>query len=754
MYRLKDVISGKIDFNELAKIISIGNLSVQEYRTAVAAFLYASDYESAEFTISRAIEEKYNIELSLINGDILLAQGKLEEANQFWDSIATKDVNELLSIQARKIFCLLYNGMTSEAEKLLKLNNENNFDILACKAILLLKKGQIFEFMQSIKAIQYSPNIICDYILTTKFLLSDTIFSDIEKTEEYFYALKIWIPSQPTNSLFNIYESLTSGKKMLKSTFKSLNNELPIVYLIASNQAKDSVEQIKYLQQGLQIFKSNVLLLEKHCEISPADPWFFSHMRANNIDVPPEITIALNSEKNHQFSSDYLNAFKSDIKDLSVTTLGGSKNIGASAYVITFKGKSILLDCGLNPNKDGVDSYPLLDKWNGNVDAIIISHGHLDHCGAIPKAHAIWKNALIYSTAATKAFAELLFRNMLKFSKMDYEREILNDTIEEDEMVSALNSFVTLEYLQWKEIFPNCKIRFHHAGHILGASIVEINWVGAKIVFTGDFCLHNQKMLKGANLINLPKNPDLLITESTYALKRDNSVWEKQLGSLMDAVNKVIKKNGIALLPSFALGRSQELVYAIGEAYAKGYLDQDTKLIISGMACEACKIAEQQTDDKKYKEYFKYFSRLPKDVSPPEKSIIIASSGMMAKGSASYNIAQDIKYRSHSLSSGIFFCGYMDEETERENSQVHGDRLKQNRYPLAAHSTSFDIENFIQSIMPKAIIFVHWGNNICEEQHTFTSRIRDDLAGNCMTFILNDNTKSYPCNIDKWLIER
>ena len=466
-----------------------------------------------------------------------------------------------------------------------------------------------------------------------------------------------------------------------------------------------------------------------------------------------------NSDRNSWIQS---HPFDEEYKGFKITPLGGGDYIGANSYILTYKGRSLMLDCGLNQNETGGKKYPLIDRYPNGVDAIVVSHGHLDHCGSLPKAHARW-NVPIYCTGPTKDFTGLLFDDMIKISSKNAEKSGDNDSgildaidIEKSEMDATLKAMKTIGYSKWIQVFPgykDCRIRLHPAGHIDGAAMVEIYWDGLTIVFTGDYCMNDQLFTKGAVTDALPRKPDLLISEATYAMKYDEGSWQNKLEGMKAAILKALIKEKPVLLPCFALGKSQELVCAIGKMADEGIIPEDVNLYIKGMAWKACDIAANGENGVVLKKYRRFFKRLREDMVPEAKSITIASSGMLTKGSASYHIAEDLKAEYGAGGFSILFSGYINKNAQEEIERQLGVKINKKRFSLSAHSAQADIDDLIMELSPKSIMLVHWGNSDDPEQdrRRYLKRLRGLLHEECLTHIAKDLETVYPCDPCFWL---
>mgnify|MGYP000376404791 CR=1 FL=1 len=188
--------------------------------------------------------------------------------------------------------------------------------------------------------------------------------------------------------------------------------------------------------------------------------------------------------------------------------LGGTSKIGASCFLVTYRRFRILLDCGIDPKQSNEDVYEGISALNCNIDAIIISHAHLDHSGAVPAAHEVWPEAKIYATSITEMFLEHLYADMAKvknnpsgtfeIENISYNRRIMQDTLNHIEIVKCE---------QWIQLTKEIQFRFHTAGHLLGAAMIELRINQKTILYTGDWSAHEQDLTPLLNIKIYRLNP-------------------------------------------------------------------------------------------------------------------------------------------------------------------------------------------------------------------------------------------------------
>ncbi|MDF2522297.1 MAG: beta-lactamase domain protein, partial [Clostridia bacterium] len=197
---------------------------------------------------------------------------------------------------------------------------------------------------------------------------------------------------------------------------------------------------------------------------------------------------------------------------MRLTFSGGAYEVGGSCILLNIDNKNILLDCGIrqSSSKDTLPDFRIIQE-SGGVDAIIISHAHTDHTGALPLISKEYPYAKIYMTNMTKDLTRVLLYDSLKIMN---NREAEIPMYVENDVLNMLDRVHTLNYSVDFEIFEDLKITFYPAGHIAGACCVYIVSKEGSFFYSGDFTLFAQKTIEGAKLPKL--RPDAAIFESTY----------------------------------------------------------------------------------------------------------------------------------------------------------------------------------------------------------------------------------------------
>ncbi|KJA20072.1 hypothetical protein HYPSUDRAFT_68852 [Hypholoma sublateritium FD-334 SS-4] len=251
---------------------------------------------------------------------------------------------------------------------------------------------------------------------------------------------------------------------------------------------------------------------------------------------------------------------------LSVTMLGAGQEVGRSCCVLQYRGKTIVCDAGVHPAYSGMASLPFIDEldWS-TVDALLITHFHLDHAAALTyiteKTNFRDGKGKVYMTHPTKA--------LHKFMMQDYVRmgSSTSDALFSPlDMTMSLASIIPISAHQLITVCPGISFTPYHAGHVLGACMFLIDIYGLKILYTGDYSREEDRHLVKAEIP--PIRPDVLIVESTFGVHTLEAREEKEL-RFTNLVHSIIRRNGHVLLPTFALGRAQELLLILDEYWRK-----------------------------------------------------------------------------------------------------------------------------------------------------------------------------------------
>lgn len=279
-----------------------------------------------------------------------------------------------------------------------------------------------------------------------------------------------------------------------------------------------------------------------------------------------------------------------DVGDIRITALGAAQQVGRSAFLVQTRESSVLLDCGTNPGSSKpFEAFPRLDNPGfelDSLDAIVISHAHLDHCGLVPFLYKYGYDGPVYCSAPTS--------NLMTLLQLDYldvaNKQGTTAYYDQKDVRECVLHTNPLRYGAVTDIAPDIRLTLHNAGHILGSSMVHLH-IGEglhNIVYTGDY-KYSRTMLLEAAATEFPR-VETVITESTYGGPEDlmpsRVEAEERLTSL---VNETLERKGKVLIPVPAVGRAQEIMLIL-DGYMRRGLMKEAPVFIEGMISEATAI--------------------------------------------------------------------------------------------------------------------------------------------------------------------
>ncbi len=279
-----------------------------------------------------------------------------------------------------------------------------------------------------------------------------------------------------------------------------------------------------------------------------------------------------------------------EVGDLRITTLGGVQEVGRSAFLVQTRESSVLLDCGINPGSlKPFEAFPRLDISVfeiDSLDAVVISHAHLDHCGLVPFLYKYGYDGPVYCSAPTS--------NLMTLLQLDYldvaSKQGIIPPYDQKNVRECVLHTIPLRHGVVTDIAPDIRLTLHDAGHILGSSIIHLH-IGEglhNIVYTGDY-KYARTMLLEAAATEFPR-VETLITESTYGSPDDimpSRVEAEE--SLTNIINETLERKGKVLIPVPAVGRAQEIMLVI-DGYMRRGLMKEAPVFIEGMISEATAI--------------------------------------------------------------------------------------------------------------------------------------------------------------------
>jgi KH/beta-lactamase-domain protein len=276
-------------------------------------------------------------------------------------------------------------------------------------------------------------------------------------------------------------------------------------------------------------------------------------------------------------------------EEVMLFCLGGVKQVGRSCFVVVTPESKVMLDCGINPGEmAGLSAYPRLDWFNfdlDDLDAVVISHAHIDHQGFLPTLFKYGYRGPVYCTEPTLPLMTLLQNDSVKIAKSNgtyipYETRDVNDVVKHT---------ITLPYGKPTDISPDITITLNNAGHIMGSATVHLNISGAhNILYSGDYKFARTQLLDSA--VAMYPRVETLITESTYGNSTDIMPDQQFVyKSFAESINKTLSEGGKVLIPVPAVGRAQEIMLVMAKEMHDGRL-VESPIYIEGMISEASAI--------------------------------------------------------------------------------------------------------------------------------------------------------------------
>ncbi|MGA9574308.1 MAG: MBL fold metallo-hydrolase [Lysobacterales bacterium] len=356
---------------------------------------------------------------------------------------------------------------------------------------------------------------------------------------------------------------------------------------------------------------------------------------------------------------------------INIQFFGAAGEVTGSCHLVTVDGKRLLLDCGMiqgghTDEARNREPFPFSPK---SIDAVVLSHAHIDHSGRLPILVRDGFRGPIYAHRATRDLCRVMLKDAGFLSEKEAEWENRKRerkgldriaalfTVEDAKI--ALRHFKGLVYEKKQEILPGITLRLCDAGHILGSSIVEL-WLQdrnttRKLVFSGDLGRNNMPVLEDPVMI---RQADRVVMESTYGDRLHRS-WGDSIQEFGDVLNHATNGRGNILIPAFAVGRTQEILYLMARNYDAWNLGNWYIFLDSPMAIEATRIFTQNTDlfDTKATELWRknkdtpllpnlQMSRTPKQSMAINQirrgAIIIAASGMCTGGRIRHHLKHNV----------------------------------------------------------------------------------------------------------------
>lgn len=429
--------------------------------------------------------------------------------------------------------------------------------------------------------------------------------------------------------------------------------------------------------------------------------------------------------------------------DIRLTALGGFREVGRSCILMQTRDSNILLDVGLNIGNSN-DKFPYFDIPEFSIrdlDAVIISHAHLDHCGMVPFLYKYGYRGPVYCTLPTRNLATMLQLDYIQIC----EKEGTTPPYSRRDVKTTVLHTIPLSWGKVTDIAPDIKLTLHNSGHILGSSVIHLHFGkgGFNFIYTGDMKYQKTRLLEKAN-VKFPRVEALLI-EATYGGPQDRipsrQDSEKELRQILIST---LKRGGKVLIPVLAVGRAQELIIVLEELISKGLIDR-VPIFLDGLIAEATAIHTAHPDylSSDLREKILHQGKNPflsdffTTISTPEERmdvitggpcIILATSGMLIGGpSVQYlrSLAEDknnslifVSYQVNGTLGSRIQKGFREFQYVDDRGRTQLVRLNLSVFTLegfSGHSSRSQISQFLRRIQPrpKVVITNHGEESKC-----------------------------------------
>ena len=456
---------------------------------------------------------------------------------------------------------------------------------------------------------------------------------------------------------------------------------------------------------------------------------------------------------------------------IKITFLGAARNVTGSRYLVQANNFNFLVDCGLYQERDlkARDWVPFpISPYT--IDAVLLTHAHLDHCGYLPKLIKEGFNNSIYCTDATADITEVMLMDAAHLQMQDAENKMKRHTRDgrkgphpelplytTEDVETCLTHLTTIPYKRTVQLAEGISFTLYDAGHVLGAAMIEVrieqNGEERILLFSGDIGRQNKPILNDPTVFD---TADYVLTESTYG-DRSLDAPENMYPKLVDIINSTVEAGGNIVIPSFALERSQDILYYVNQALDAKKIKPIQVLLDSPMAVDITKIFSRHIDlfDEEMKGLLKQgkspfsFSGLKCMTSVEdsktinkltEPSIIISGAGMCNGGRIKYHLISNITRPE----STILFVGYQAVDTlGRQITDGAGEvRILGQNYPVKAkiiqlngfssHADKDELLVWISALKrpPRQVFVVHGEESAA---NTYADSIRASTGWNVTT---------------------
>lgn len=440
---------------------------------------------------------------------------------------------------------------------------------------------------------------------------------------------------------------------------------------------------------------------------------------------------------------------------MQITFLGADHEVTGSCHYMRACGRNILVDCGMEQGNDVYENQELPINAS-DVDYVLLTHAHIDHSGLIPLLYVNGFRGKVYTTRATMDLCKIMLHDSAHIQMFEAEwrnrkakrsggREFI-PLYDLEAAENVMEYFVPCDYEKVIEIEEGLSVRFQDAGHLLGSASIEV-WiseddVSRKIVFSGDIGNYNKPIIKDPHYVS---EADFVVMESTYGNRchHDTADSVKELASLIEMT---LKRGGNLVIPSFAVGRTQELLYYIRKIKADNMIPElpDFKVFVdSPLAVEATSIFNKHVEGYFDEEAMELVSQGINPISFPglnlavsgaeskninfiqEPKVIISASGMCEAGRIRHHLKHNL-WRPESM---VLFVGYQANGTMgrailegAKSVRLFGEEVEiraeiRKMEGTSGHADKNGLLHWVNEFKPKPkkVFVVHGEDSVCDE---------------------------------------
>jgi len=408
--------------------------------------------------------------------------------------------------------------------------------------------------------------------------------------------------------------------------------------------------------------------------------------------------------------------------------------------MVEIDGHRVLMDAGIHPKREGLDSLPLYSLvQKEDVDAIAISHCHHDHVGSLPIAIRHFPEANVLMSELSYFLVERVLHNSVNV--MTRQRDELGireyPLFTHDEVDDVAPLFQAAKYnreIEWakphrkRPVFPSPTLEFYDAGHALGSAGIMVRGRNETLFYTGDVCFHDQTILRKARFEGV--RADVLVMETTRGNRQlpEGFTREAEIERLSEAIHRVLRRKGSVLIPTFALGRTQEILALLAVLMGQGKLRRQP-IFIGGLGRVFTEIYDLEAH-RTHRQYPNLQLHEALNLTVLEKGqaqtmkltggrIFVITAGMMTENTAAHDLALRM---AGDETQAIFFVGYTDPGTPggRLRAAVPGQpfafspgggeltrRCEIESFDLTAHANREDLLDFVGAVEPRVVLLGH-----------------------------------------------